>query len=666
MKLNKKDFEEFENANRILSILLQMQSIDEPYSLLKKIQYPNLKCAIVVFPYLVNISMRSQDIRFVRYLAHFKLSFLSFDMNTLSDDVLQRYIYSLYLLKTTLPYHFQDDSDDKSHWDSAYKTYYMWLCILHHHNSYQSLAFHQYNTFEKAFHVECRHCHNDVHSIFIDPTADSIQPTTFELQEHEPLFFYDIMQSIMPTLTIIHEEKLSVALPYLYGTYTCSICGSKNIVIDAITEHLIHSKKIILPSDEYIQRIVSMIDTISPSSKQDVYRKWSLVLYAISLYDVRYGHNHLDRYLLALKTTQEAGYNITNTFVLLEEALSVAKLPHQPKEKVALVYRLAGSLYASSIFYVKQYPHKAIKYHHKAYVLYTELFGKDHKETCLCEQDYYYSVAQISNDHMNDLLDFIKKRESDLLFSPEELANLYEKMSRLYQKKEDFISAIFYQKKFLSFLEASKIKIEAEETEKSQKKEELEHQNKIIASTLQSLGELYQQTNDTETALSYFEKSLQLYLKNISSFPVVSHKFQPKTDAFIHDMQTISEVYLNIACLHEEKKQFHDALKYYKKSLAFWEAVTEPTFFESGSLHMKIGLVHMQLHQHKKGFQSLLKALSICNNRIQAKPPAQELMACKDSMNLLIDILSPIVETLPPLQKNKIPKELFQYLHNNK
>ncbi len=189
-------------------------------------------------------------------LARLKPLVWSSDLMQFPEEARIAFFDGIRLLEGFCGYFFKPEEISKLNAEGRqyFGFFYLFLCT--HSNDLIPL-YPQY-PFDKAMHVRCPHCGDDVHSLHLKENAGLIAQRDSFLPTEER---WDVFSVAMAFLIDIHEETLIQFLPFLYGTISCPVCGKESRVMDLLLSYYYEAEGGTPPSDALVDWLMEYGDS---------------------------------------------------------------------------------------------------------------------------------------------------------------------------------------------------------------------------------------------------------------------------------------------------------------------------------------------------------------------------------------------------------------------
>lgn len=308
MKVNGNDFKHLPNGQQyieVLEALFQMKQGESPYpqyeKLLQLISQSVMGHSVpVVFPYMVALSVERGDLVFVNFLCNLKLGFYhQGDLSRQNPAVLREYLAGLHNVGQKFPL---AGPSNLSELTGDFTSFFLWNSAIFRCFSHEILAFSSKQRFETAFKVECPHCGNDIHSLYINgkepEKTEGITPAAAP-GAWDGLFWDDLYTAMSHCGKNLNEEYYTKILPYVYGTYRCTVCEKESVVMDAMLAKDRSDRPGFLYEDRFLQQLEVLLFQMQIPAEA-----WEMCRFLVAQYRNRDGLHSAKAFLLLLRTTQ--------------------------------------------------------------------------------------------------------------------------------------------------------------------------------------------------------------------------------------------------------------------------------------------------------------------------------------------------------------------------
>ncbi len=453
MKVNPNDFKHLPQGKQFVEVLEKMFALKEgesPYALhqqlLQLISHTISKDSIpYTLPYLVALAIESRDFSFVNLLGNVKLGFYHRgDVDKLSPTQLRQYLAGLHNIRQKLPLTKIENTDTM---DKDFKSLYVWNSIILYSFSNQILPLSKCGRFTTPFKVECLHCRNDIHSLYIDgenpENTKSITPAP-KPQPWNGLFCDDLYPLMATACDHLNEEYFAKILPYVFGTYRCTVCEKENRVIDAMARYQPeNAPPPFTPTVEFLRRLeLLMLNLEVPGEK------WEFAKFIVAQYRNIQGLHSPEALFTILQAITNVGKGFAPDMQEMLLAHAMEELQYVPEDfpEWEKIYCYLGMCHEL----MEKYP-QAQEYLEKSVAFSLEHHGEGDSKTLRCQEvmAMYLSrqVAEIPEEplleHYQRLLKDPKKNEIMLRIFRFTLV-------RCYDQQEKYKEALEIQEEILS------------------------------------------------------------------------------------------------------------------------------------------------------------------------------------------------------------------------
>ncbi len=492
MKINENDFKKLPQGKEFVAILEKMFALQEGESpfplyeeLLKLISMTVASDSVpVLFPYLIGLTVNSRDFTFVNFVGNMKLGFYHRgDLKKLPPANLREYLGGLHNLRSRLPLAGIQNIDQLG---KEFISLYFWNVFTLYSYSHDIVALSRRGQFTSAFKVECAHCGNDIHSLYINgenpEKTESITPAP-KPEPWDGLFCDDLYAPMMTVADNLNEEYFSKILPYVFGTYRCSICEKENNVMEAMARYASTEQPCFIPDLEFLKRLELLtLQLVIPEEK------WEFCKFLVGQYRNLQGKHSPNALLLILQVAQGMRQSLVPDMQRKILAHCEEELPYIPEDN-ALLWRIYQHLATTQEFHGNM--EKAEEYFQKAFAIADEAIGLDSAEALsLHEAKAFYLSRRLTENKEAPLLE----HENKLLADPEKNAtrlHLFRMaLVGVYESLENYPKAIETQKALCE-------KVSGKEAE---------------GDFLGRLGDIMRKSGDAQGAQEVLEQSLNCHL----------------------------------------------------------------------------------------------------------------------------------------------------------
>ncbi len=198
-------------------------------------EYGDMTIYIKVFPALCKLALQNLDIGFLEFVTNVKYITDISDLNRISDDEIKLYLDALFDItgsfssKTTAEDIKEMGLSDVDGFTMANSAHILGTFTT------DALAYYQYRVFDKAFHVTCKHCQNDIHSLVLgDDDIIPLQGIKGSPANSRIIWRLNAMKNMC-------FEREEAIVWHLYGKYKCAVCGGENTPIEAAGKYIVES-----------------------------------------------------------------------------------------------------------------------------------------------------------------------------------------------------------------------------------------------------------------------------------------------------------------------------------------------------------------------------------------------------------------------------------------
>lgn len=629
MKINVNDFKHLPNRKKIAETLKALSMVkegDSPFpvyhELMHLVSQTNAQESIpAIFPYLVGLAMESKDFTFVNFVVTLKLGFYHRGrLDELSDQELRHYVAALHNLKGNLPLGGTKNLED---WEEDFKSLYVWNTFMIHSYSPDILVFSRQGKFDKAFKVKCTHCGNDIHSLYLDlddlKGCTAITPAERPEKPWNMLFCHDVYSAFFHLCVTYEELYFSTILPYVYGTYPCSVCHEKSVVIEAMKAYQLQEEPWFIPSDAFLSRLSRGAKAMS---HEIALEKWVFSTFVFGQYVTAYGPKDSRGMTFMLEIAESLGAELPDRMFL--DLLEEAKELEFTGEFAGTVCRVSGGFYRRQ----EEGQEKALSYYQQGILM----AGKS-KSGRKLHEEYVLYLAEISPEKGEKaMIDYYESLET-----PEEegfLLKIEKELADFYCKQGNLSQAIHYQKKLVAHCE-----------------ERYGANSEITGEYTTQLGAMYLEEGQLALAKDCCNKALGhhlAFLGQIKPLPKPLGKGRKKVSETIlgenPDMGgrgrlgAMTLVYLGHIALKEGSGA--EAVLWYKKAAALWDWVSLLPFVEQGNHFLYQAQGYQALGKKAKAKSMAKKALAVYESRLKESKVAEELEECRRNRPLAQEMIA--------------------------
>lgn len=649
MKINEQDFKHLPDKKEFITVLKKLNSLgenDNPHPYFERLMmlisgHMASEIVPILYPYLVALTVESEDFSFINFLVNMKLGFyLRGDLNQLSDEKIRQYLGGMYGLRSTIGTKPPEGGVD---WPEDFKSMYLWNALMIYSHSPDLLVLSRQGHFDKAFKVKCPHCGNADHSLCIDvnnmDNTSKITPATTPEKKDEVLFFDDIYNSFWWVFESFGETYFSKVLPYVYGEHECTKCNQTSKVIEAMRAAQFVDDPPFVATEALLERLEKLVmDDYSGNMAE----KWMLTQFSVSLHRGLYGEKSLKSYILPTK----ASHMFPNMLGTQGEAFLISEVERTLEGSTEPTVD-RGELMRFLLLLLKKQKDeegniknldKIWKYTDEVIDIFTKECGTEDKTTriVILNKVLFQSQQAEGSEKIKILEDFYGS--IDLEKDPDTAERLEVFLSEGYSEESNFEKAIFYKKRQMEHIS-----------------KDYGDDSDIYADYLVELGEIHQKANETTEAKSCYEKAFEIQIREIGEdFQLppllkewskgkkkLTKKLKEEIDLF-HPVGIVCETLKNMGDLHLQLGAFSEALKEYEKASELWDWMNDIPSVESGHNLLKMAIAHEKLGDKKVAKSLGEKSAKILKIRLKQSEFEQEI---KEATEYLKEIET-LLETL--------------------
>ncbi len=642
MKINKAHFSIIENSNLralLLKTLTDITCDKSPASfsiLLNAIlrECNDSRVAIYVFNYLTQVALDTGNIDFAFLLANTKASLFYLNPSLLSRYDIELYLEDVFELSkafATFP-----QKDDSLEWSFSFKTFYSWAAFMLKSFSLDTLAFNKYRDFKGTFHVECLHCQNDLHSLYIDKDSTTITIDNI-VSEWDGIFIDETFSYLYSVLDNMNEDNLIHQLPYVYGSYTCSVCNKTNSVINSILRYIQNNEEIFLPTQDYIDAVTEVYNFIPYTNYK---KKWFVALYIFNLYNLHYGVGNLLSSLFITEAiiSLQRYYPISFKYRVYQRIESYLENYKECLELAKLYSQLAKLISFCSSPHLK-YKYSIQELYGMSYNSYKKFLGENHQFTIQTLFGLNFWNAYAKKVHINSIV------------------NEYTALKQFHEiSKADMVIYMHWMVEYFDVIKNTACAI-------TEMKELIEF---VISNSLSDLyplhfyytelGYLYDFNHNFKQAIKFYNKAIKAYhinpvinfINNLYFYHSVFRKpldilfsitriNYPNT-TIISNAHYIRSILLLSTNLYIANKQYNLALEKLSKVLCLTDWLYENDILELSYVYITVAKVYLGLGNDKKAIEYFNLAISIFDSHILDKSFGEYSEAELEVVELVITI----------------------------
>lgn len=625
MKINEQDFKHLKDSGKYVTALKQLDRVksgEDPVPHLNQLmnlmaQQMASETVPALFPYMLTLTEESAQLLYLNFVVNMKLGFYQRgDISKLTDKELRTYLLGIHRLRGMFPARATESTD---FFEKEFKSIYLWNMMMIHSNSQDLLVLSQNGLFESPFKVKCPCCGNDLHSLIVDATQDppskTIEPASPPVP-WEKVFFDDIYRWFSAILADFKEEHFSKILPYLYGTYQCSVCKEKSSVMEAAKAYVYQEEELYHVDQAFITRMEGILHSL----KQEDYAEiWVILSYIVSLYRELYGEKDLKGVFFLLKEVAAtiAAYPAGTLLSLGKWAIERGLASDSGEEEMAQLYHWATLVMShdrnmreneEEVLQVKEYFRQAVERMNAT-------AGENSKPammTLLEEAEFYGRTAKKDSAEM--LLAVYHKLQNENLISQMDLAHLEIKIAALYGKDEAFVDALEYKESAYGIFEARGWTTPQEQGDFAYE-----------------VGQLAELSEDFEKALRCYVVGTKAYLTQLGEdyqLPTLASVVVETKGKRVLKPNKSEELPLVLArsasvCFRAKgrlafrQENYTVALEEYQSAFELWDWVEKARYLETARLHMDLAECYVALGEKDHGKDHLKKAIQIYTIRIK-------------------------------------------------
>ncbi len=642
MKIKESDLQDLPMKKEFFSVLKRLNQLkdgESPHHLFESLMMLISRTMAgdsvpILFPYLVELALKSTDFSYLNFVVNMKLGFYHRgDLNLLDDDQILEYVQGLLRLRQTMPLHPPKDAQQ---WPEEFKSIYLWNAMLLYSHSPDLLVLSRQGQFSAPFKVKCPHCGNDIHSLHIDAAdlsrSSHITPAAAPEKSKGLFPFDDVYRGFYHILEDFQEKHFSKILPYVYGSYECTVCNQKSVVMDAIKCYQFVEDKPYIPDESFLNRLEGLIFNQSAGV---VSEKWILTSFAVSMHRSAYGLESLQAILVAVRAVR--GFTLLGVLEssgevgqeVLEEALLL--LEKNPEKTL-----LRGKTLRYVALLLQQL-HKekgaeVIALYEESLAIFTEELGAEAEESRgvalnLAVQRSYETESLLPLEEMYEKID----REKE--FDTAERLEAF--LQEGHAMRNEFEQAIFYKKRQIQHI----IREYGEESD-------------VFADITRELGKLHLKNQEIDLASACFQQAFQIHINELGReylLPPLLRNLahgakkltkKAKEDAELGDRaRSASQSLMDLGDIAFGAGEYEQALKQYQKARELWDWVTDIRFVESGVHCLVIALAQEKLGDQKSAKEFSKKAIQIFQIRQKESAYEQEKEKAQQYMERAEDLL---------------------------
>ncbi len=661
MNFNKNDFRGVSGGDEIISILTQMGSSQNPVELVNPLMQALRESASsqaysACFKYLVEISSQSRSLDFIAFISDFKTLLLRTDLNAMSVEQLREYVIAL--SDVTSAHGFFVKAEDVPNWSDDFKSYFMLTMTKLHSLSSDTVAFLFNGAFDKAFHTKCCHCGNDLHSYHIDgEDTKHITPANFSelppagiVPDVTPLLFY-------PAYQTIGEKQLSMVMPYLYGTYSCTACEGVNPVMAAIMNWIRANGPIFSPSEEYIDKLFEVVNKWDHNQANWADKLWYATKYYASQCVALYGKGSLKAQKELVRSAVRVASLWGNDFPTQVADSAIAYLKDSAESDLlkADLHFWIGYAISYGWDLPREEYQRAISHYRAAEELYIAIYGEDNENVTKCRNNIAQTAAEMPGGDMKQMIEQYERLKSNPKATQSEIALAEHHLAGQYEERGEYAKAI-----------------EMEQSTLNEYIEEYGADSDMVADHKERIAELYDKMGSSEEALKILEESAEVHIREMGReymlpplFRNMIHKgkrlfnLNQDPEKFAVRVRSVSGVYDKLGDIYFSMHNAKKAIGKYEKSLELFTWVSVPVGIEMVSMHFKIGVTYYCVDNNEVAIKHLNEALKHLHWTITESPYPNERERAQSFQPILVSKVSEVLSCAANLRSGEM-EELYQ------
>ncbi len=633
-----------ENEMKINQMLDRMAKSQEPELYIKELiqmvaMEQDQTRYLQIFPRLAQICMESQSLNMARFLIDIKMLSYQMDLSLLETKVLKEYFLAQMKLAATFPPFVPRNQID---WEPEFVSIYMDTCLKVRSFSDDLLAFYYYGFFDQAVPITCCHCGNDLHSVYIDEkdSAPAISKRMVEEQGWNRIDYDNIYLWYSSALTNIGEEHISKKIPYLYGSYVCSVCQKENVVIEAIKKSIRSKHNIVALNLVYLNKIQEIYEEIDQEEDRWYDSMWYFASYLASLYHQIEGKNSLRACYFQLHAASKVSEfygeewqgNLINE---LKQKIQVHSL--ETEDLADANYLMAINLIqGESLGKDKQL--EAIQYFEKSYQWYATVLGERHKKTLEVKKNLLDAKTKDPQTNLSELLVELEKLEGDASSTLKDISDFQHLVARKYAERELYQKAIEYYGYYLEYLHTV-----------------YGGESTLVAEAKRRMADFYVSSKNFDQAVILYEEALAIQVKELGSQyllpPIFRNVMHQGLKIFgvakgDHELQhkacAASESYGDIANIQLLMRDTKAALVSYQKALELIEWVLPDYHSKLGNLHLTKGACFVELQKEKEAMQEWGQAIVLLETASKEARHPDEIVSVRENFDNVIECVKEV------------------------
>lgn len=627
MKIKEQDFKNIPQKKEFVAVLKKLNSLPDggnPHPFFEELMLllsGHLAQDVVptVYPYLVAFAVERSDFAYFNFIINLKIGFyLRIDISSLPEKEIREYLGGMFHLRSQIGL---SATEQAINMDEDFKSIYLWNAMMLYSHSPDLLALSRHGRFEKPFKVKCPHCDNDVHSLCIN--VDDMQHTSHITPADageslmEILFFDDVYGVFKKVCDSFQEKYFSRVLPYVYGTYECSQCNGRSLVIEALKNYQFQEEKSFIPREEFLEKMQQVVLTDYDMHPTE---QWVLTQFIVSGYRAMEGNYSLKALhaLLNIGAQKPNMLGAEGDDFILEGVEKILAL-NQEKSHIR------GEIFYHLIQIFKRRTgenEKISKYYEEIVLLYIQLFGEGEEKTQTALFHQKLHIASMNPEEETVILSQYYENLNKITQN-ESMEQLARHLSHLFAKQGEFSRAVTWKEKELSH------------KERKYESNSLEH-----GVFLTELGYMYQQAGDLIQGEKTFLRSLELIRAGlIEKYHLPDTFFQGKRKknsahpkSLYLDANSFCFVYHSLGDLCAERKDHKKALECYENETKCREWITDFRGVEIATSLLQQGKVWYELGDKKKAKALAEKAVKLFEIRVKQEKEEISLQHSKNGL----------------------------------
>lgn len=243
----------------------------------------------------------------------------------------------------------------------------------------------------------------------------------------------------------------------------------------------------------------------------------------------------------------------------------------------------------------------ARKYYLKAKEIFDEVLGEGNDRSEVMERNSIImdlnsgQNEEDAEEHINSLLEQIEREKKKEKPDENKIADYYNLVAEIYAEElEDYEKTYYYYNKHIDCIKS----LYGDDSD-------------MVADCYESLAEYYEEDDDMEKACEYYEKALEINIREMGKMYMLPSIFKDiavevmasvgkidKEDKF-HRSMSASDSYLNVGEIYIELNKPKKAIKALKKSLALRDWELPMATSEKAYAHLLMGDAYLLMHNEK-------------------------------------------------------------------